>query len=156
MPLHLKSNFFRIGNLQRHPPGFNLRFTLACMRGMITVLIKPYKILQGQKKLTHDNALLKDPKKNLKSFSKIPTRTYRSNADGRWTGVVKAAAPKSSAEKVRPKSMHTCLSESSLFIWDDRILMITCGRTSLVRRCPGIIDIVSGKTSLFFSMNAKT
>jgi len=34
------------------------------------------------------------------------------------------------------------LSESSLFVWDDRILMITCGQTTQIQALPLIIEMV--------------
>ncbi len=34
------------------------------------------------------------------------------------------------------------LSESSLFVWDDRVLLITCGKTSLVKAIPEAIKVI--------------
>jgi S-adenosylmethionine decarboxylase len=43
--------------------------------------------------------------------------------------------------KISNKFMDACiLSESSLFVWEDRILIITCGQTKLVRAVPRILE----------------
>ncbi len=95
------------------------------------------------------------PEKKLEIILKERRPEIRTNADGHWTGVVKACG----AEIVRQK--HTAeidaylLSESSLFVWDDRVLMITCGTTSLVKAVPGILDIVSKENIAFFFYERK-
>lgn len=37
------------------------------------------------------------------------------------------------------------LSESSLFVWDDRVTMITCGRTTLARAAAHVLDHLNAK-----------
>ena len=58
---------------------------------------------------------------------------------------------KSQAEILSHISNDVCdaylLSESSLFVWSNRLLMITCGRTTLIHACLFMIDKV-GKENL--------
>lgn len=95
------------------------------------------------------------PEKKLEIILKKPHSGIRSNADGRWTGVVKTCGAEIVSQKATAEIDAYLLSESSLFIWDDRILMITCGTTSLVKAVPGIIDIVSRENIAFFFYERK-
>lgn len=95
------------------------------------------------------------PEKKLEIILKEPRPEIRPNADGRWTGVVKACGAEIIRQKHTPEIDAYLLSESSLFIWDDRILMITCGATSLVKAVPGILDIVSKENIAFFFYERK-
>lgn len=78
------------------------------------------------------------PEKKLEIYS------YQSNLlnypDEFWKALVSACG----AEIVQSKSTSTCkfflLSESSLFVWNHKILMITCGRTELVKSCELMLD----------------
>jgi S-adenosylmethionine decarboxylase len=68
--------------------------------------------------------------------------SLRSNVDGRWNRVVKA-----SKARIISKASTGCLdayllSESSLFVWPDRVVMITCGTTTLTKAFPDIIRIL--------------
>ena len=91
------------------------------------------------------------PEKKLEIILKKPDPSIRTNEDGRWTGVVKACGAEIVSRKSTKEIDAYLLSESSLFLWDDRVLMITCGKTSLVKAVPGIIDIVSrDNVGLFF------
>ncbi len=47
------------------------------------------------------------------------------------------------------------LSESSLFVWDDRIVMITCGRTVLVEALPEILKFVDKEDVVLLSYERK-
>jgi S-adenosylmethionine decarboxylase len=70
------------------------------------------------------------PEKKLEVYS------YNSNflkfPDAFWVELVSACG----AEIIKKSETSTCkfflLSESSLFVWDHKILMITCGRTELI------------------------
>lgn len=78
-----------------------------------------------------------------------PQPGLRSNIGGRWEKVV-TSSRSLIISKVSTEYMDAyLLSESSLFVWDDRILMITCGQTTLINALPVIIDIV-GKASVAF------
>ncbi len=75
---------------------------------------------------------------------KLEIYTFKSNLlsypDEFWTVLVSACG----AEIIQSKSTSTCkfflLSESSLFVWDHKILMITCGRTELVKSCELMLE----------------
>lgn len=71
-----------------------------------------------------------------------PVTGLRDNSDGRWDRVVEAS--RSRVLSVMKTSLLDAylLSESSLFVWDDRVLMITCGRTTLIRALPVILSFV--------------
>jgi len=85
------------------------------------------------------------PEKRLEITLFSPQSGIRDNHDGRWDRVVKA----SQAEIVSKKSTQHLdayiLSESSLFVWNDRILIITCGKTTLLNSVPKLLEIVDQK-----------
>jgi S-adenosylmethionine decarboxylase len=82
------------------------------------------------------------PEKKLEIILFSSRRAIRANTDGRWDRVVRA----SGAEVISCISTDAMdaylLSESSLFVWGDRVLMITCGQTQLVQAVPEIMEIV--------------
>ncbi|MFW6333786.1 MAG: hypothetical protein ACOC0W_00845, partial [Desulfosalsimonas sp.] len=84
-----------------------------------------------------------------------PDPGLRSNVDKRWDKVVNA----SGAEIVSGISTYEMdaylLSESSLFVWDDRVLMITCGKTTLVKAVPELIRTIRQKRIAFFFYERK-
>ena len=82
------------------------------------------------------------PEKKLEVILKGPIEGIRDNADGRWHRVVRACRAEI-LSVVRTERLDAyLLSESSLFVWPDRVLMITCGQTILTRSVPVILDIV--------------
>jgi len=84
-----------------------------------------------------------------------PQPGLRSNRDGRWDKVVKASRA-TIISKISSKEMDAyLLSESSLFVWDDRILMITCGRTTLIQALPEILNIVDKSNVAFLFYERK-
>lgn len=82
------------------------------------------------------------PEKKLEVILKKPLKGIRDHADGRWHRVVKACGAEIISRIGSDQMDAYLLSESSLFVWTDRILMITCGRTMLTRAVPAILDIV--------------
>lgn len=82
------------------------------------------------------------PEKKLEIILSEPLARLRGNDDGRWDRVVQAGG----AEILQ--GLHTAavdaylLSESSLFVWDDRLVMITCGKTTPVLALPEILQFV--------------
>ncbi len=87
--------------------------------------------------------------KKLEIILFSPQTNLRSNIDNRWDSVVKASRA-SVISKISTVALDAyLLSESSLFVWDDRILMITCGKTTLARALPEILSIV-GKDNVAF------
>jgi len=79
------------------------------------------------------------PEKKLEILFSEPPARLRGNDDGRWDRVVQAGG----AEILH--GIHTAavdaylLSESSLFVWDQRLVMITCGRTTPALALPEIL-----------------
>ncbi len=89
------------------------------------------------------------PEKKLEIILFEPRKGLRENGDARWNRVV-AASRAEVLSRVSTEAMDAyLLSESSLFVWEDRVLMITCGRTTLVRAIPEILEIV-GKENVAF------
>ena len=87
------------------------------------------------------------PEKKLEIILKHPLAGLRRNIDARWDGVVKASRAEILSRITTDHLAAYLLSESSLFVWEDRVLMITCGRTTLVKAIPAILDIV-GRNNL--------
>lgn len=85
------------------------------------------------------------PEKKLEIILSQSVGGIRDNADGRWDRVVKACRAEI-LSRISTEALDAyLLSESSLFVWSDRILMITCGQTVLTRAVPEILGIVGRK-----------
>ncbi|OQX02669.1 MAG: hypothetical protein BWK80_57365 [Desulfobacteraceae bacterium IS3] len=80
--------------------------------------------------------------KKLEVILSSPQANLRSNADNRWNRVVEASRALILSHVSTESLDAYLLSESSLFVWEDRILMITCGKTTLVKALPEILNIV--------------
>ena len=59
---------------------------------------------------------------------------------GFWRQTVELANAKILSQISNDSLTAYLLSESSLFVWDDKITMITCGRTSLVKAAAFVVD----------------
>ena len=91
------------------------------------------------------------PEKKLEIILCSSRPGLRDNDDGRWERVVKASRADIISRTSTQYLDAYLLSESSLFVWDDRILMITCGKTTLIETLPEIIKIVDReKVALVF------
>ncbi len=89
------------------------------------------------------------PEKKLEIILSSPLPGLRSDADGRWESVVKASRAEI-ISKVSTDFMDAyLLSESSLFVWENRILLITCGKTAPVNALPLLLAI-AGKDTVAF------
>lgn len=66
----------------------------------------------------------------------------RTNNDDCWDKVVNASGARIISKKSTISLNAYLLSESSLFVWNDRILLITCGETKLINALPEILSIV--------------
>ncbi len=99
--------------------------------------------------------LFEGPEKKLEVILSAPVSELRTNNDGRWTKVVQAAGAKIVSAKSSELMDAYLLSESSLFLWDDRILMITCGTTSLIDAVSEVVDLVSKDNIAFFFYERK-
>ena len=82
------------------------------------------------------------PEKKLEVLLRTPRKTLRSNSDGRWQRVTRASRATIVSSLSNASMDAYLLSESSLFVWEDRVLMITCGRTTPLDAVPEIVAIV--------------
>lgn len=83
------------------------------------------------------------PEKKLEIILSAPVKGLRDNADGRWDRVIRASGSEKISFIASDVMDAYLLSESSLFVWDDRILIITCGQTNLINTIPVLLEIVS-------------
>jgi len=101
------------------------------------------------------NAQFEGPEKKLEIILSTAVPNLRSNADGRWERVVRASRSEIISAAATPVMDAYLLSESSLFVWDNRILMITCGQTSLIDAIPEILRVVAKKDVAFLFYERK-
>jgi len=93
------------------------------------------------------SAPFEGPEKKLEILLTTPQNTLRSNEDDRWLRVA-SAGQASIISSISNASLDAyLLSESSLFVWEDRVLMITCGSTTPLDALPEIIGI-AGKENI--------
>jgi S-adenosylmethionine decarboxylase len=89
------------------------------------------------------------PEKKLEMYFSFPQTGMRGNADGRWTRVVRACGAEIIKATTSPCIDSYLLSESSLFVWDNRLLLITCGQTNPIFALPVILEFVDRKGVAF-------
>lgn len=89
------------------------------------------------------------PEKKLEIILCSPWKGLRSNSQEQWDRVVRASNAEVISKVCTAHLDAYLLSESSLFVWDDRILIITCGKTTLIQAVPEILRIV-GKANIAF------
>lgn len=82
------------------------------------------------------------PEKKLEIILTLPQNNLRSNEDGRWDRVAKAGKARILSKISTDEMDAYLLSESSLFVWDSWILMITCGKTNLIDALGEIIKFI--------------
>jgi S-adenosylmethionine decarboxylase len=87
--------------------------------------------------------------KKLEIILMSPDPELRINDDGRWNRIVEACGAKIISRISSRRLDAYLLSESSLFVWDDRILMVTCGQTALIQSYISLMDLL-GKRQLAF------
>ena len=83
------------------------------------------------------------PEKKLELWVRSPTINLRSFRRPFWTTVVQKAGAQILSSLSNDQCDAYLLSESSLFVYDRRLLMITCGRTNLVAAVPEIATRLS-------------
>jgi S-adenosylmethionine decarboxylase len=90
--------------------------------------------------------------KKLEVILKKRKPGLRSGAGDRWARVVQAGRARIISRISNAEMDAYLLSESSLFVWDDRILLITCGRTTPAKALPEILAFVepSEIASIFY------
>ncbi len=72
-----------------------------------------------------------------------------------WEGLVAACNAQILSRIKNPKLKAYLLSESSLFVWQDRIVMITCGKTVLVKSILKFLELVSKEKVEFLVFQRK-
>lgn len=87
--------------------------------------------------------------KKLEFVLLTPQSDLRDNSDGRWDNAVKASGAEIISRIISEEMDAYLLSESSLFVWDDRILLITCGKTAPILAVPEILKYVD-KSNIAF------
>ena len=83
--------------------------------------------------------LFEGPEKKLEITLCRPDPALRDNRDGRWADVVAASGAAIISHMATDRMDAYLLSESSLFVWENRVLMITCGQTILIDAVPAIL-----------------
>lgn len=86
--------------------------------------------------------LFEGPEKKLEMALSAPIPDFRSGAQDRWREVV-AASGASVVSRIGNDAVDAyLLSESSLFVWADRLLLITCGRTNPLNALPVLLGFI--------------
>lgn len=101
------------------------------------------------------NMEFEGPEKKLEIILAAPDPELRNNADGRWNKVVAASGAEIVSVISGPDMDAYLLSESSLFVWADRVLMITCGKTTLVKAVPELVRAIDKDRIAFFFYERK-
>jgi S-adenosylmethionine decarboxylase len=71
------------------------------------------------------------------------TSSLRDLGQNFWSTIVNASEAKI-LSSIKNESVHAyLLSESSLFVWDDRLVMITCGETKLIQSVHKLLETFS-------------
>lgn len=95
--------------------------------------------------------LFEGPEKKLEIILRRSDPTLREDRDSHWARVAEASGAAVISRMAGEKIDAYLLSESSLFVWDDRILMITCGSTNLIDAVPAILSSVGpGNVAMVF------
>ena len=81
------------------------------------------------------------------------TKSLRSRGREFWESIVQVSGANILSEISNEHIVAYLLSESCLFVWDDRVLMITCGRTRLVESLLGVLERESVKCLLYQRKN---
>jgi S-adenosylmethionine decarboxylase len=96
------------------------------------------------------------PEKKLEIILFSPSPELRHNHDGRWERVVQASRAEVISSIFTEHLDAYLLSESSLFVWEDRVLMITCGKTTLIDAVPEILKIIDRNLIAFVFYERKS
>lgn len=86
------------------------------------------------------------PEKKVELVVTSDFPSLRSFGDDRWRAAVKKAGASVISKLENESCVAYLLSESSLFVYDDYLVMITCGRTSLVNAVAEILSFVPAES----------
>jgi len=102
-----------------------------------------------------DSSFFEGPEKKFEILTSPRCPSFRSYGRARWEAIVRIAG----AEILSHISNSHCdsylLSESSLFVWDYRVLMITCGRTTLAHAASQLLEGLKPEDIEFFIYERK-
>jgi S-adenosylmethionine decarboxylase len=90
------------------------------------------------------------PEKKLEIVLDKELSSLRDNSTKKWDKVVEKSQAQIISHISNDRLDAYLLSESSLFVWNDRILMITCGDTILVDVIPEILSFIGETKYLLF------
>ncbi|MFW2389341.1 MAG: hypothetical protein ACN4G0_13460 [Polyangiales bacterium] len=96
------------------------------------------------------------PEKKLEVVVTPNFPPLRSLGDAVWQGVVEAAGAKVVSVLRAEHCDAYLLSESSLFVFDDWFVMITCGRTTLVDAVPELLQSIPQESIAFLVYERKS
>ena len=92
--------------------------------------------------MTSNPPLFEGPEKKVELVLRKGLKPLRSFGDERWTTVIESAKTKALSKIGNDQFDAYLLSESSLFVFDDKVVMITCGRTNLVAGVFAMLDFI--------------
>lgn len=96
------------------------------------------------------------PEKKLEVVVTPDFPPLRSLGDGVWRGIVEAAGAKVISVLRTEHADAYLLSESSLFVFDDWFVLITCGRTTLVDAVPELLRSIPKDSIAFLVYERKS
>ena len=111
---------------------------------------------EDEKLLASNPTKFEGPEKKLEIVLFEPLPQIRSNQDGRWHRVIAPCQAAILSSLSCTQMDAYLLSESSLFVWSDRILIITCGQTTLLQAVPEILNFVGPENIAFVFYERKS
>jgi len=96
------------------------------------------------------------PEKKLEGVVTPDFPPLRSLGDEAWRGVVEAAGAKILSVLRSEHCDAYLLSESSLFVFDDWFVLITCGQTTLVDAVPQLLQLIPRESIAFLVYERKS
>ena len=86
--------------------------------------------------------LFEGPEKKVELVLRKGAKALRSYGEEAWKKVIECAKTKALSKISNELFCAYLLSESSLFVFDDKVIMITCGRTNLVAGLFAMLDFI--------------
>jgi S-adenosylmethionine decarboxylase len=108
-----------------------------------------------------EETVFEGPEKKLEIILKRPDPSIRARktdpggVDARWARAATASRSTIVGFVETAGIDAYLLSESSLFVWNDRILMITCGKTTLIDALEDIFRVIDKENVAFFFFERK-
>lgn len=102
------------------------------------------------------SSFFEGPEKKLEVVVTPGFPALRSFGEGAWIRIVEAAGARVLSTLRSEQCDAYLLSESSLFVFDDRFVLITCGRTTLVEALPQILEVIPQAAIAFLVYERKS